>query len=445
MIADGLHVVLPAEGSAHERAQDRDSARETAVAEAMPLHIVIVITRLNVGGPAQHVITLARDLARRGHRPLLVYGARDASEAGLEDRIEGVPSLSLPSLRRRVSPWQDLRSLVQLTRLLLRERPHVVHTHTAKAGALGRAAAAIYNSTRPRRARCAVVHTFHGHVFRGYFGAAGSATVRVIERTLARMTDRILAVSPGQRAEICDEHRIVSAGTVAVICPGVDVDGIQCGRRGATLRQTLGFREDDVVFGFVGRFAAIKNLPLLVRAFAAAAARSRGMRLVLAGGGDQEAAIRRLVADLGIGHLVRMPGWQHDVASLWHAIDVGVLASRNEGTPFALMEAMAAGRPVVATAVGGVTDIVDHDRTGLLVPGGDVEALAAAMARLALDSALRDRLGTAAQRVALARFDSRHAADELIGVYTDITRPGYRRIIRKYPDATKTPLASHSV
>lgn len=397
----------------HERASPRTP-------EASPIKVVRVIARLNVGGPAQHVTWLDDGLRRRGFDPVLVYGPVGPAEASLEDRVESLHlrARRIPELGRRIRPWSDLRALSHLTRLVFRERPDVVHTHTAKGGALGRLAALAYNLTRRRKRRCVVFHTFHGHVLHGYFGPLGTTAVRAVERALARITDRVVTISTRQQDDISGRYRIAPPHKTLVIELGLDLDALL--RLDGDGRSTQpGPEKDSVVFGYVGRFARIKDLPTLLEAFALAASRSPRARLVLVGDGEERADLEQLAATLGIAGRVRFTGWQRDLAAVHGGIDVSVLSSLNEGTPVAIIEAMAAARPVIATDVGGVRDVVVHGQTGLVVPPGDVPALAAAMEHLASDSALRAAFGRAGRETVRARFSRERLETEIAQRYRE--------------------------
>jgi glycosyltransferase involved in cell wall biosynthesis len=191
-----------------------------------PLKILRIIARLNVGGPARHVALLNTGLQSRGHDTRLVYGALDTGEASLEGpaRDSGIPLVRIADLGRSVRPGSDLRAFVALLRLMFREQPDVVHTHTAKAGTLGRLAALVYNSTRPAARRALVVHTFHGHVFEGYFSPALNTLVRAAERALGRVTDRIITISPRQQYDIATRFEIAPIARTSVVPLGLDLD-----------------------------------------------------------------------------------------------------------------------------------------------------------------------------------------------------------------------------
>lgn len=384
-----------------------------------PIRVLQVITRLNVGGPARHTLALAAGLRALGFAPMLVYGSEEPGEGTLEDQLAAgdIEALKLPALGRRVRPSADLRVLWQLTRLIFNQRPAVVHTHTAKAGALGRLAAFAYNATRARAGRCVVIHTFHGHVFTGYFGALASGAVRLIERGMGLVTHRIVTVSQQQMRDICDRFRIAPAEKTEVIELGADLEPLLHLEIDTTLRDALGFVPHHVVFGYVGRFVPIKDLETLVRAFALMAGQFADARLMLVGDGPLRSATERLVSGLNLGDRVRFTGWVRDVRAAYGALDVAVLSSINEGTPLVLIEAMAAGRPVIATAVGGVGDIVSRGRTGLLVPPRDVQALSDAMARLAGCPEARRQFGTAARREMNERFGRNGVVDGIANLY----------------------------
>ena len=412
--------MLASDGTRAEVMEPNMAARATAERGRPTERICVlqIITRLNVGGPARHAIQLGRGLHALGFDSMLVHGERDDAEGSLEGLLAGtdITAVKLRDLCRRPRPWSDIRALLQLTRLIFVERPDVVHTHTAKAGALGRLAAATYNLTRRPADRCAIVHTFHGHVFSGYFGPIGSRAVRLIERGMARLTDRIVAVSHGQQRDISERYRIAPQNKIDVLMLGTDLRLLRHSTN-TSLRVALGFESHHIVFGYAGRFVPIKNLPMLVRAFALVAQQCADARLMLVGGGELKGEIEALVEELGLGNRVRFAGWQREVTAIYGALDVAVLASNNEGTPLMLIEAMAAGRPVIATAVGGVPDIVGRGEGGALVPPGDVARLADAMLRLALDHAARGAWGEAARRAMTERFDDDAVVSEIGALY----------------------------
>lgn len=379
-----------------------------------------IIARLNVGGPARHVVVLSRDLQARGYDTRLAHGVVGPGEASLEHLAveHGLHVTTIPSLGPRISAFGDLRALLALVRLTFRETPDVIHTHTAKAGALGRLAALVFNATRRRRRRALVVHTFHGHVLNGYFSPFTSALVRLAERSLARASDRIVTVSEEQRRDIVERFSVAPAARVSVVPLGLDLGpliGLQPGM--ASLRQELGIPTSAFVVGYVGRFVPIKDLETLVEAFALVSRECADAWLLMIGDGPTREAVDATARRTGVAARVRFTGWTENLPAVYGAIDVCALSSLNEGTPVALIEAMAAGKAVAATTVGGVPDVVVEGRTGLLVPPRDAPRLAAALVRLARDPELRTRMGREARADVASRFSPERLADDIARLY----------------------------
>jgi glycosyltransferase involved in cell wall biosynthesis len=382
--------------------------------------ILRVIARLNVGGPARHVVLLDSGLRRRGHDTRLVHGSLAPGEASFEHlaAASGLPTTKIHELGRRISPLSDLRAFARLLRLVFHEAPDVVHTHTAKAGTLGRLAAGLFNMTRPRRRRCLVVHTFHGHVVTGYFRPTTSAAIRLAERTLARITDRVVTISPAQRDDIVNRFRVAAASRTIMIPLGLDLAPLaRLDAAAPQLRGALGIPLRAPVVGYVGRFVPIKDLATLVGAFARVVSRVPGAVLLMVGDGPVRSEIESLVATLHLQGQVRFLGWIEDLAPLYATIDICALSSLNEGTPVALIEAMAAAKAVVAPRVGGIVDVVEHERTGLLVPPGNPEALADAIARLATDAGERSRMGAAGRNAVVTRFSHERLVEDIDLLY----------------------------
>jgi len=383
------------------------------------LRVVRVIARLNVGGPARHATTLNAELRAHNVGAVLVHGSVDLSEGSLEDLITQLDlrSAKIPELGRSISMWSDLRAFWSLTRLVFKEQPDVVHTHTAKAGTLGRLAALAYNATRRRSRRCVVVHTFHGHVLHGYFGPVGDRAVRTAERVLAAITDRIVTISRSQKHDICVRFSVAPESRTVVVELGLELDALLSLVPDNRLRTELGFDDEAIVFTFVGRLVPIKDMPTLFEAFRRLSATVPNARLVIAGSGELGEQLRRTVDAMQLADRVRFVGWRRDLETIYAGTDIGVLSSLNEGTPVALIETMAAGRPVVATSVGGVGDVVSHEVHGLLVPPRDPEAFAAAMERLARDVNARRRMGAQARRDVSQRYAPFRLASEINRLY----------------------------
>ncbi|HEX5015815.1 MAG TPA: glycosyltransferase [Candidatus Limnocylindrales bacterium] len=379
-----------------------------------------VITRLNVGGPATHVVLANRGLEGRGWETLLLYGEVEPDEAEIDVTAISTPSRRIPGLARPIRPAADLRAAVAVAGAIRRFRPHVVHTHLAKAGQLGRGTALLTS-------RAVRVHTFHGTLFGGYFGARSSRAIVLAERLLGHRTDAVLALSERQRTELID-HRIAPPDRIRIVPLGLDLDRFApaqaAGARSAA-RARLGIDADAIVIAAIGRLVPIKRLERLVDAFGVVAAGEPLLRLYFVGGGSERAALEARVAASGLVGRVTFAGWSAATPDWYAAADVVALTSDREGTPLALIEAAAAGRPVVATDVGGVADVVAEGSTGFVVPADDGAALANRLARLVRDPELRASMGRAAPGRA-ERYRGERLVDDLDGLYRDLLQSRQR-------------------
>jgi glycosyltransferase involved in cell wall biosynthesis len=377
-----------------------------------------VIGRLNVGGAAHGAALLS---GRRFHpgryETLLVHGALAAGESSMADlaAAEGAQEIHVPELVQTVSPRHDARALARLRSIGREFRPHIVHTHTAKAGFLGRVAA--LGLDRPP----ALVHTFHGHVLEGYYGPAKTRLYREIERRLARRTSILVGVS---QATVDDLVRlgIAPTGRFRVIPECLDLSGFaaQGPRERVAARAELGLPDDDVVFAYVGRLVAIKRVEFLIRAFADAARRGPPMRLLVVGDGEPRARLEALAAELGVADRIDFLGYRRDLTRVTAATDAAVLASANEGAPVSLIEAAAAGRPAVATSVGGVPEVVGEGM-GIRVPRDREDAFADALVAIASDPAARERMGALARERALARYSVERLIRDVDRLYGELS------------------------
>jgi glycosyltransferase involved in cell wall biosynthesis len=361
-----------------------------------------------MGGPALHVSYLSRQLAARGYETILVAGTLSHGEGSMSHVAErlGVTVVELPALGRDVSPVNDFRAVRELVEIIRRERPTILHTHTAKAGAVGRVAARIAGYRPP-----IVVHTFHGHVLRGYFDPVTSEAYRRIERGLARHTDRLVAVSPEVRDDLVSLG-IAPASKFEVIRLGIDLDArLNAGGDGAgDLRRLLGIPPSAFVVGWIGRMTAIKCVPDVIRAFAALRARGVDARLCLVGDGPTRRSAEQLAHDLGVVRETLFVGYQADVAPYYGLFDALLLMSANEGTPVVAIESLAAACPVVSTAVGGVADVVEDGVDGFLVAPGDAEAAGDRLAVIAMSPDRGRPIGDRGR----ARVRERYAVSRLV-------------------------------
>ncbi len=380
-----------------------------------PIRVLRVIARLNIGGPSLHVSYLTEGLAHRGYSTTLAAGAVSDGEASMAYVAEqrGVDVEPIPGLKREISPTDDVRVIAHLVGLIRRDRPHILHTHTAKAGTVGRLAARLVGPHRPP----VVVHTFHGHTLAGYFRQATQEAYRQIERGLARNTDALVAVSPEVRDELVGLG-VAPASRFAVIRLGVDISERMAGASdGAALRESLGIPPDRFCVGWVARMTAVKQPEDVLGTLRALRNRGVDAALILIGDGPERDGMEERAKQLGLVEGVHFVGFQNNVGPWFHAFDVLLLPSRSEGTPVSVIETLASGRPVVATDVGGTRDVVDEGVSGFLVPFGDVEAGAERLERLARDRALRDRMGSAGQARTLERYRVPRLVEDIDRLY----------------------------
>ncbi len=387
-----------------------------------PIKVLRLIARLNVGGPALHVAYLSAGLADRGYDTMLVAGMVGSGEESMAFVAEkrGVRIETLNDLHREIAPLRDLRTILRLSRLIRRERPTILHTHTAKAGAVGRIAALLAGGARPP----VIVHTFHGHVLRGYFNPALTAAFRVLEQMLARVTTALVAVSPEVRDDLV-ALGVAPASKFVVVRLGIELDERVSGgeEEWRATRRLLGIPPDAFVVGWIGRMTAVKRTEDIARTLQALVRRGVDAYLCLVGDGPDRARLERRMHELGVAKRCLFVGYQENVARFYDAMDALLLTSVNEGTPVSVIEALAAGRPVVATRVGGVSDVVRNGVDGFLVEVGDVESLAARLAELAGDPELRARMGNAGRAHVIERYAVERLVDDVDRLYRSLLPP----------------------
>jgi glycosyltransferase involved in cell wall biosynthesis len=389
--------------------------------------IVRIIARLNVGGPAKHVVWLTNALQDASYRSLLVTGTVPAGEEDMSYFADeaGVTPFYIPEMSREIS-LNDAVTVWKLFRLFLRERPDIIHTHTAKAGTVGRVAGFFYRWFTPgtlvgRPRRCKFVHTYHGHVFHSYYGSGRTRMFLAIERLLARLiTDRLIVVSAQQGAEIGNDFRVGRAGQINVIPLGLDLQifANHASRR-ARFRDELGIDDETILVGIVGRLTEIKNHQMFLNSIARLSAdERRGMRFVVIGDGSLRPALEQQAKSLGLSEVI-FAGGRKDPEYFYPALDIVALTSLNEGTPLTLIEAMANARPVVATSVGGVVDLLGDGR-GICVPSGDEDAFASALSRLASDRELQRELGARGLEFVGRVYPKERLIEDIKHLYEDL-------------------------
>jgi len=360
-----------------------------------PWRVLHVITRLEPGGAQRNTLYTVDHLDRSLFAAGLSWGPGDSLDQEA-DRLQGVELLPAANLVRPPRPVSDLRALGQIRRAIRLFGADLVHTHSSKAGILGRLAGRLEGVG-------AVVHSVHGFGFTPLQSVPVRALFLAAERVAARWTDHFIAVSranleEGVRLGLFDRDR------VSLIRSGIRLEDFRRAAGGDEVRRRLGIGADETVVTQVGNFKPQKAPLDFVTMAAKVAAQVPGSRFVMVGDGPLLPRAKALAETLGIGEKVQLCGWWDDMPSLLAATDVLALTSRHEGLPRAVVEALAAGVPVVATSVDGTAEVVRSGRNGFLVPAGDVDGLAESVSRLLLDPSLRAEMGKAAGE-GLAEFD----------------------------------------
>ncbi|MGB7925650.1 MAG: glycosyltransferase [Pyrinomonadaceae bacterium] len=422
------------------------------------MKIVRIIARLNVGGPARHVVWLTAGLRNEECESLLVAGTVPPGEddMGYFAKEHGVRPVVFPEMSREISP-KDALTIWKLYRLLKRERPDVVHTHTAKAGTVGRLSGLLYRYATPaaligRPRRCRFVHTYHGHYFHSYYSPLKTRIFLGIEKLLARFaTDRIVVISPQQYREIHEEYGVGRPEQFAVIPLGLDTDAFSdWEQRRHGLRDELNAASEDMLVGIVGRLAEVKNHELFLRAVArykekhglSVGAGGKGrVRFVVIGDGHLRRGLEEQARSLGLVDDVAFLGTRDDPENFYAALDLVALTSRNEGTPLMLIEAMANARPLIATEVGGVVDLLGERADGGALSRGqegregfrlyehgigvrpnDAEAFSEGLAYLIGAQVLRREMGERGRRFVEENYSKERLLADIMSLYRELAQ-----------------------
>ncbi len=335
------------------------------------IRILRIQSRICIGGPAIHTELLSVHLPKDRYQTLLLGGSLEKREQSVLDAIKskGVDARVLPVMKRDISPWHDLRSIINVYQQIRKYKPHIVHTHTSKAGTVGRVAA-IFAGTP------VILHTFHGHAFENYFSKVKTRIFIWIEKFLSHFSHRLIAISPGQKNDLCHRFHIAPPQKVEVIRLGFDLSRFQP-VKSLQIKTKLGLESTEYLGALIGRIVPIKNhvLALKVVRFLRQE-KNVPFHLLIVGDGEEKESLEQKALDMGVRPFVHFMGWTTLIEEVYNGIDVLLLTSLNEGTPVAIIEAMACKVPVVATAVGGVGDLITEGETGCLAKSNDEKELA---------------------------------------------------------------------
>jgi glycosyltransferase involved in cell wall biosynthesis len=400
---------------------------------------VRIIARLNVGGPARQACLLHDELSA-DFEPWLLFGNLAEGEHDMSHLLRSDQgAVRLPQLSRKISGWSDAVTFWRIWRFLRKQRPEIVHTHTSKAGAIGRLAAWLAGVP-------VILHTYHGHVFKDYFSPWKSKLFLYIERVLGLLTTQVIAISQSQFYDLGYKYKVVPPEKISVIQNGFELGWGNAVDREASRKQ-LGIAAGDYVVVWAGRMAPIKDVPLLVRVIQRAYEQKRKACFLVAGDGTEKADLESMTASPN----ARLLGWRHDMDQIWAAADAALLTSINEGTPTVLIEAMAAGLPFVATHVGAVQDLAVEPLSelpghmGLQAANGFLaartpEALLYCIEKLETDPQLAARMASIGRAFALTGFSADRFVEEITGLYhTLLTRSSEAGVVQQADKSTPQP------
>jgi glycosyltransferase involved in cell wall biosynthesis len=363
---------------------------------------------MNIGGPALQIFGLSSHLDNQKFEQLLLAGFCDDNEVDfLSTREIQVPLVKIPGLGRKLGMLSDLRAFFQIWRVMRQFRPHVVHTHTAKAGVLGRIASILSFQKHKR------VHTFHGHLLLGYFSRFGTQIVILIEKLLATQTQILISVGSQVKRDLLNA-KIGNADKFRVVPPGLE---LILTKSKIQARKELGLNQDAVYFSWIGRVVSIKNPFRLVKIAEITKKSSLPIRFCVAGDGPLLLEISQLATELQLP--IDFLGWQPEIERVLSASDAVILTSINEGTPLSLIQAQMAGKPVISTAVGSVPEIVENNKTGFVGDFSD-EEFASYVLKLGMEPELRASMGSFGREFALKRFSVERLVKDHEDIYTKL-------------------------
>ena len=389
--------------------------------------VLRILNRLIIGGPSKNAIYLSRYM-QPDFDTLLVIGGKEDHEqdADFLATTNNIDPTCIPEMKRSISPYNDWAAYNKLKKLIKEFKPDIVHTHAAKSGALGRLAAK--HSNVP-----VIVHTFHGHIFHSYFNSVKTNFFIRTERYLAGLSDAIVAISDVQKKELSGDFKIAAEHKFSVIPLGLDLDNfiINQEEKRNKFRTEFGLGDDIVAIGIIGRLVPIKNHSLFIKGLKYVLDNtSVKIKAFIIGDGESRMAIEQMANDIGIKytkqtdathpHSLIFTSWRTDIDTIFAGLDVIALTSLNEGTPVSLIEAQAAGKPIVSTRVGGIADVVLENKTALLSEITDEKTFSNNLLHLVNDAELRKKFSSAGKDHVVSKFSYHRLVNDMSGLYNDL-------------------------
>ena len=391
--------------------------------------VLRIINRFNLGGPTYNVAYLTKYMAPE-YETLLVGGIKDETEESSDYIVKklGIEPVIISSMKRSINPLNDYRAYKEIKKIIQTFKPDIVHTHAAKSGALGRLAA--FSCKVP-----IVIHTFHGHTFHSYFGLFKTSIFKFIERSLAKRSSIIIAISEIQKEELTTIHNIVAPQKVKVVPLGFDLNRFRekSAEKRIVFRKQYNLDEDEIAIGIIGRLVPVKNHALFLTALNHVLKKStKKVRAFIIGDGEEKEKIIDQVKEMGIDYFLgkenvqkkplTFTSWIKEVDFALPGLDIVCLTSFNEGTPVSLIEAQAAGKPIVSTNVGGIENIVLKNGTALLADIDDVQTFHNHLLQLIEEPALREKLGSAGWDFAKEKFHYNRLVNDMKVLYDSLLK-----------------------
>jgi glycosyltransferase involved in cell wall biosynthesis len=376
------------------------------------IKILRIQSRICIGGPAIHTEILSKYMPTNVYDTILIGGALDAEERSKYEEIKarGINIRILGQMKRSLNPAQDFYAIIKMYLMMRREKPDIVCTHTAKAGTIGRISAILAGVP-------VVLHTFHGHVFEGYFGKFKANFFISVERILARLTDHVVAISPSQYNDLLYKYQITGAGKISMIRLGLELEKFLSVTHNGSLKKGLGLPADHIIIAHIGRLVPIKNNKMMLHVLSRLIEKIPTIHLCIIGDGEDRKQLEELAQQIGISDRVHFLGWVADLERIYSGVDLVALTSRNEGTPMTLIEAMASSVPVVATNVGGVPDLLFANENGLLCGSNDAVDMADKIVNLLTNANLRTRITRSAKKFVAENYQYSRLINELDLLY----------------------------
>ncbi|MCX7743561.1 MAG: glycosyltransferase [Flavobacteriales bacterium] len=390
------------------------------------LKVLRIINRFNIGGPTYNAAYLTKYLSPE-FKTVLVGGAIDEGEDSSEYILKqlGIKPIVIPEMQRSIQYNSDLIAYYKLKEIIQRFKPDIVHTHASKSGVLGRWAA--YRCGVP-----VIIHTFHGHVFHSYFNRMKTELFKQVERKMAAVSTRIIALSDIQKYELSVKHQICEPEKISVIPLGFDLSRFQEQKESkrSSFRSKYNLAEDELAIGIIGRLVPIKNHELFIRSFANVKQQTqRKLRAFIIGDGERKEALIAFTKSLGLTVNiypdkkpadVTFTSWIKEIDVANAGLDIICLTSLNEGTPVSLIEAQASGKPVVSTNVGGIENVVSAGKTGILVNQPNEILFSQALANLVSNDTMRLQFGAEGWGYVSKKFHYTRLVDDMRELYHDL-------------------------